>query len=333
MSDFCFKIKKSFSSFEEFIDASAEELRVLLVLIEKSGKAELSDLAALAGVSQARCKSCIALWESMGVIERAKDTLGEPVIIEEFEERLSENELYEVSGKELAQSIRDNKLADLFYEIAALLGKHELTPMEGSGVRRLSVQYDLSSEYIVSLAGYGADREKLSVDRLVRRGMKLAGEGVETVQELEQYIADKGRENAEINAYHRLLGIEGRKFSPSEAEYLRKWIYDYGFGEQIIEKAYDLSALNTGKVKFQYMDTLLEDWHLTGCKTIPECVARSEIVLAKLKAQMNEKNPKKSMAKAPKKNLRYGDFDPEEALKRALNRSFSKGLTPESEEK
>jgi hypothetical protein len=52
-----------------FLEASKEELRTLLALIEAEGDIRSEDvLAAMAGVSVPRCKSALALWEECGVI-------------------------------------------------------------------------------------------------------------------------------------------------------------------------------------------------------------------------------------------------------------------------
>ena len=330
MIEYSFKIKKSYTDAPEFAEATAEELRVLLALIEKQGRLTLGELSENASVSEARCRSAVALWESLGVLEeRASDT---PAVTEEFEERLYEGELYEVGGKELAKSIRDRALADLFYEIAAAVGKTELTPMEVSRITRLSVQYELSAEYLATLCAYMAEEGGLSVEKLVRRGIKLAGDGIDTTAALESYIADKSREVGLVGAMRKALGIYNRKLSPTEDKYIRKWIYEYGYSDLVISEAYDAAVLNTGKLSFQYMDKILLDWFEAGCKTVEECRVRSEETKSALAAEREAKNIKKT-APQKKKTPRYGDFNAEEALKRALSRSFLPSDKSEQDEK
>ena len=52
-----------------FLEASREELRVLLALMELDGNAESAEwLAKQAGISTARARSSLAFWEEAGVI-------------------------------------------------------------------------------------------------------------------------------------------------------------------------------------------------------------------------------------------------------------------------
>ena len=54
---------------QAFLDASSEELRVLLALVERCGEAECEELASLAGTSVSRARSSLVFWESEGVIK------------------------------------------------------------------------------------------------------------------------------------------------------------------------------------------------------------------------------------------------------------------------
>ena len=327
MSNYSFKIKKSYTSLPEFAEASKEELRVLLSLMEKGGRGSLEELAATASVSEARCRACIALWEGLGILTPRDDDT--PEVVEEHEERLYPGELYEVGGKEIAETIRDKSLADLFSHIAKTAGKHELTPMEVSRITRLIKQYELSAEYVATLCAYLSEEESFSVERLIRRAIKLANDGVDTARELEEYIAVTVAERDELFAIKKILDIK-RAICKPEQKYIDKWLKEFGFGAPIIELAADKAKLRSGRADLRYIDALLSDWSEAGCKTLEECEARSNEKGSQLKAQFEEKRAKPAAPK--KKTPRYGDFDPEEALRRALNRSFAPSVIPEDEE-
>lgn len=324
MIEYSFKIQKSYTSVPEFSEASREELRVLLALMSKDGEVTLGELARLASVGEARCKSCIAFWQGADVIRHRDD---KPFVTEEFEGRLYSGELLEMEAKEVAKTIRDKALSDLFYDIAKVLEKPELSPMEVKRITQLTSQYGLSAEYIATLCAYLSEKGEVTVNALVSRGVKLAENGVDTVAALEEYIAYC----VELQEIRKALGIYNRKLSPTEEKYIKKWSYDYGYGALIIGEAYDITVVSTNKVSFPYMDKILEDWHECGCKTLEECKVRNEETKSQLRLEYESKTndgKKSDKKKAP----RYGDFDPEEALKRALNRSFAPSSVPESEE-
>ena len=92
--------------------------------------------------------------------------------------------------------------------------------------------------------------------------------------------------------------------------------------------AYDICVMNTSKLSFKYMDKLLSDWNESGAKTLEECEKRYTERKAELDAEIqkkkddNEKRRPEKTKESPSGKIKYGDFDPEEAFKIALSRSF-----------
>ena len=104
-----------------FSEASKEELRTLLALIETDGVVQSDEtIAAMAGVSLARCRSAIAFWEECGIISPDDNT---PRITLEFEERLVRGEIDEVPAQDVAESIREENLSSMIDECAMMLGQ------------------------------------------------------------------------------------------------------------------------------------------------------------------------------------------------------------------
>ena len=330
-----FDFSKKASETEEFKEASAAELKVLLALMESGGNASDDELADTLGVSKARVSAAIALWQESGVItprEYGKEVsfFGNK-LTEEFPERISLGELAEESAVSVAKTIRDKRLASLFDEIAAMMGKAMLTPQEIKRISELSSQYELSEEYIATLSAHLLAEGKLSVGILIRRAMKLAGDGVVTAEHLTEYIKDKEREKDEYMEYRRVFGIFERKLSPTEKSFLHKWSREFAYGTEIVTMAYDITVMNTSKMSFSYMDKLLSDWSEHGCRTLSECECRYaerkaelEAELQKKREDMDKRRPQKT-AEAKPTTVKYGNFDPEEAFRIALSRSFGEG--------
>ena len=330
-----FDFPKKASGGEEFLEASVAELKVLVALMERGGSTTDEELAELCGVSKARVSAAIALWQESGVIaEREHDKevsfFGNKVT-SEFAEREVLGELYDESAKSVAKTIRDKRLASLFDEIASMMGKAMLTPQEIKKISELSSQYELSEEYIATLAAHLLAEGKLSVGILIRRAMNLAGEGIVTAEHLSEYISDKEREKGEYMEYRRVFGIFERKLSPKEKEFLHKWSRKFGFGTEIVTMAYDICVMNTAKLSFAYMDKLLTDWSENGCKTQIECEARYterkaelDVELQKKREDMKKRRPESKSEEKPT-TVKYGNFDPEEAFRIAISRSFDSG--------
>jgi DnaD/phage-associated family protein len=305
-----------------FSEASREELRVLLALIEAEGRFESADaLSAAASVSCPRCRSALSFWEESGIITERVD--GAPIITEEFEERTRIGEVDEHPALEVADSIRDGNLKSAIDECAMLIGTPSLPTADVKLITALYTQYGLSPEYIVTLAAYLAEKStKLTARKIVNEGIKLQGNGCDTVEALESYIHNKSTESDTDWEFRRIFGIYNRNLSASEKSYFKKWSEEYGFSVTIVSEAYDKAIMNTqnGKHYLQYMDTVLTAWHKAGCKTLSECRAQSESERAEIK---NTQSPRKESKKTPEKP-RYGTFDIHDAFQKALERSYGK---------
>lgn len=304
-----------------FKEASKEELRALISLIESEGKADsLTSLSEAAGISTARCRAALAFWEEAGVI---REDDGTPSLTDEFEERLVRGEIDEEPAKEVAESIRNENLASMIDECALLMGQACLSNSEIKNLTGLYTQYALSPDYIVTLAAYLSSKGNLTVKRLTNEAIRISGKGIDNAEALDAYITNIEESTGAEWEFRRVLGIYSRNLSPSEKGYFKKWSEDFGYSVNIVTEAYDIATLNTQKGDLRYMDKILTDWHEAGCRTVNECKARAEAEGAKLTAEKATKKHAKSEAQTP----RYGNFDVNEAFMNALERSFKSDET------
>lgn len=310
------KTDNSLISRPEFLEASAEELRVLVAVRELGYTPDADSLAEICKISRARARSAISFWLDLGAIGESGTK-----VTEEFEERLRRGELMEEPSVKVARDIRDEKLKELFEEFSALMKKSALTTAEIKKLSALYTQYSLSREYILNLAAHLAGRGKLTVPRLVDEALKLVGRDIDSTDKLIDYINEKENESAIEQELRRLLGIYNRAITKREKAYFKRWSEEFGYFTEIIGEAFDITVENTQKRSFAYMDKILTAWHEGGCRTLAECRAMDETT----KKTRSEKEAKKkdSAQKKPKaEKPRYGDFDINEAFEKALQRSY-----------
>ncbi|MBO5907960.1 MAG: DnaD domain protein [Clostridia bacterium] len=305
---------------EAFLEASREELRVLVAIMETRG-APLSEeeLSKLSGTSLARTKSALALWEAEGVISVSEQDTN---IIYEFEETISRGEISEESSKEVAEGIRNNHLEALLSECAKIMGRTSLATHEIKNISALYTQYSLSTEYILNLAAHLASRSKLTSVRLRDKAIELVEHGCDDAESLSIYIENAEKSSSEEWEMRRLFGIYSRAVTPSERKYFKRWTEELGFFSEIISEAYDIAVLNTGKASLPYIDKILGAWHEAGCKTAAECRAYNDKSKSthSQKTQPRTQRAKKSENPTPK----YGNFDANDAFLAALDRSYTK---------
>lgn len=75
------------------------------------------------------------------------------------------------------------------------------------------------------------------------------------------------------NAYYAIMkafGIQGRKLTPKEEEFLARWTKEYAFTEDLIFEACQRTVMQTGKASFEYADTILSNWNKAHVHTLSE---------------------------------------------------------------
>ena len=261
----------------EFFDATAEELRLLIALIERGGDADEEALVESSGITPGRCRASLRFWADAGVI--SEESTSDVKIIEEYPEVVNRGELIEESGVKVAEDIRNNNLKPLFDELAVIFEKN-LTTAEAKIVSSIIEQYRVSAEYVATLAAHLKGTRGFTVAKLRHRAKLLTNDDIDTVELLEIYISEREKKLKCEWEIKCVLGIHDRNLSPTERKYFKAWSDELGFlGEslgEIIREAYDITVMQTGNRNLPYMDEILLSWSKAGLKTPEECREYSE---------------------------------------------------------
>lgn len=321
MTEYTFKVKlEGITELECFKEASKDEVKILVAILSRDGVTSAEELSEALGISLARIKSCITLFTEGGVLTECD---GRPLaeVEYEFEPTGSDKKKTSESIQDLARSIRENDLYEMNRELETLFEK----TLETREIERLTSLYTkkgLSPEFILTLTAFLKDtRQNLTVELVVREAGKLITAGTDTLEDLEIYIKEKANEVAGEMEMRRLFGIYGRTLTKTEREFFKKWMHGYGYSSSIIGEAYDVSVAAINKLSLSYIDSILTEWHTAECKTVEECRARVNIRKATNPKNANnnsQKTKKTTTAETPK----YADFNSEDALLRALERSY-----------
>lgn len=65
-----------------------------------------------------------------------------------------------------------------------------------------------------------------------------------------------------------LFGMGTRSLSATERHYFSTWLYEYGYGMDIIRRAYEITVDTIGEAKIKYTDRILSTWNSQGLKTL-----------------------------------------------------------------
>lgn len=73
----------------------------------------------------------------------------------------------------------------------------------------------------------------------------------------------KDSTNIHSQSYYAIMkafGISGRNLTERETAFINKWTSSYSFSLDIIREACERTIRNTGKVNFEYADSILGSW-------------------------------------------------------------------------
>lgn len=325
MNKYIFKDGAKVTACSAFADASADELRILMALIDSSPNAlSDEDIRKISGAPASRVRAALVLWESEGIIYKQEGAEG--TVSEEFDTVVRRGEIDEEEALQVAKNIRDEELCEMLDICAKLMGKPALSTTEVKNLTALVSQYSLTPEFVVMLATYLSEHGKLTAVRLRDRAISLVEKSVDTTEALEVYLNKKESETAAEKEFKRIFGSLWRESSDAERALFKKWDEEFGFSTAIVKEAYNKSSIAKGTLALPHIDKILTDWYNAGCKTVEECKARYEIVSATFAD--DKKKQKRAKPKTETEKPRYGSFDVEDAFQKALSRSFE-GLDEE----
>ena len=274
-------------------DASPDELRVLLCLIEEGRVAEngIGALARAAGCPQARAKSAISYWREVGILREEENTLPTASVItspamaaaeaaadeEERAERrmrplrsLRAASPLERTAAENAAIIEEKDLA-AFIEACEQTAGRQFNPSEINALLDIEEEFPFSHEYLLTLISYTCRRaRKFSFGYLRKVAVSMMENDCLTPEALNAHLAAEERFASEEWKLRRLLGIGDRKLGSRERTAFVRWTGELAYGEEIVGIAYDITVNQTGKASIPYMDKLLTRFHMAGCRTVAD---------------------------------------------------------------
>ena len=290
-------------------EASGDDLRVLLVLLERGGRVSDSELSDLVGCSVGRVRSSIDYWMEGGVLASVEESAPRVAPLR------SASELSDASGEEVAEIISRRDLSALIDEAQAIYGKVFKTS-EIAVIAGLSEQLELEDGYILLLLSYCIRRGKRSLRYAEKTAFGLYEEGIDSLPLLEEHIRRRELATSGIGALRRMFGLGERALTKREEDFFTRWLAEYGYSTDVIGIAYDITVNTSGKASLAYADKILGKWYAAGCRTEQEVDA----FITREKQGFATKTPTKKTEK-PKPDA-IGSFDTDEFFQRALERSY-----------
>lgn len=168
-----------------------------------------------------------------------------------------------------------------------------------SDMNRIFSFYDwlrLPTPVIDKLLAYCRENGHTNMAYIERVATDWAEHSIDTCDKASDYIQLFNKDFRDIL---RAFGVFGRNPSASEQDFMRVWRQELGTPLEMVVWACDQAILSTGKVSFQYADTIIKRWHEQGIKTLDEAKAQSELHKSSASPEVTAKKGRRSAKKEP----------------------------------
>lgn len=301
-------------------DATEKQLQVLLWLASDADLfAKPTQLARLAGVNKAELEEILRFWQDCAVLApegtapaspspaKKKPAEAEPAPKQEPAKVLQRsNELPNYSSTEISDRLEQQaSLRALLDECQNILGKM-FNPMETNILIGMVDYLQLSADYILLLLAHCVKIEKKSLRQIERYAISLHDQGITSMEALEEKIQHIEAAHTLEGKIRTMFGLRSRALTSKEKKYLDAWT-SYGYDEEMIRLAYEITVEATKEPSLNYANSILERWHTEGIRT---------------PADVQNDKEKRQGARAEKDLTLGNSFDTDDFFAAALKRSF-----------
>ena len=113
-----------------------------------------------------------------------------------------------------------------------------------------------------------------SMRTIEKEAYRWADDNIDNLETASFFVQQQLQLHTRIQQLRLLLQIDQRRLTAAEEQYITSWIA-MGFGDDAIRLAYEKTCLNTGALKWAYMNSILRSWHENNLHT-PEEIAQGD---------------------------------------------------------
>ena len=297
--------------------ADAEQVRVLLWL---SSDLSLCDkpkqLSKLADCDQKTVKNAIRYWKSCGVLVEEGEEAAVPAMAEatapvEQKEAGSKpllhraDELPQYTTAELSELLEKRAgMRALVDEAQRLLGKMFNT-MEINVLVGMVDYLGIGEEGILLLLAHCKKIGKTNLRSIEKYAYGFVDKGITEPGAMEEEFRALELMRSFEGEIRTLFGTGARALTAKESKMLRAW-GSYGYGVDVVRRAYEITVNATGKASLAYADAILGRWNAEGLRDLAA-------IDAAIEQERGEKDGKVTLGSS---------FDTDDFFEAALQRSF-----------
>lgn len=255
--------------------ANEMQLKVLLLFLSDVASADLDAISKKLSITTGKVGEILEYWEQCGVLKNTQAAVKisqSKVTAKKADKILPDDKpTREEAIRRMGQS---EEIRVLFQEAQNRLGRL-ITQGEMSTLVWLYDSYGLPVSVILTAINYAVREGKARFKYIESVCIDWANNDINTLEKADKRIGEIYMAKSAWSRIESIFGIEPRKPSAKEAEYADKWINRYDMSEQLLKIAYNNCMDAIHKLRFAYIDSIIENWYKKGVKA-PEDIKKQD---------------------------------------------------------
>lgn len=265
--------------------AGKEQLQILLYALRHAGEGfTVEGISRELGMTDNEALDSLEYWCDRGLLsqagrellpvpqeERAAVQAPEPeretVIAEPAEEKPElppKKRMLRPDGEHLTARLAESEgVRYLMQEAESALGK-TLSPAMSSLLLTITDDYGLPVEVTVMLLNYAREVGHIGTSYIDSVARDWAESSIFSIEAAEEKLQQLSKARLAWSKVSTVAGLPKRSPTKSEEERACRWVYEWGFTQEMLEAAYEACADHTGKFSAAYMDKVLTKWRQQG---------------------------------------------------------------------
>lgn len=257
----------------EFIEnkmpsANGAYVKVYLMALSLACAGEELSASSMAGelnLLESDVVNALEYWNKNGALKYD----GKSVTFGSAKSESSSTAVKKKSMEQISEAITENKaLSDLCALSQEILG----TTLKNRDIETLYWFYDelgLSPEVITMLLEYCVSKNKRNMNYIEKIAISWHKNGIVTIDAADKFINSERQTDTYLYSLKKLFGID-RNFTKSEETYLNTWRETYQMDENMVALAYEYCVMQTTKLSYPYMNSIIKRWHELGIHTVAD---------------------------------------------------------------
>ena len=246
---------------EYFPEASSDSIKVyfyILFLSKYNKEIKINDLSKSLSLDFPAVQDAIKYWEEKGLLVKKVDgyTISD---IQELELGKLYSPKVTALPEDAIKSAESQYRAKAIENINTQFFQGVMSPSWYNDINLWFSKYGFDEQVMLALFNYAYDKRALHRNYIQATADAWSKNAIRTFNDLDAYFERQEKRTSLNSEISKKLNLY-RKLTTYEEEDIVKWTENYGYSMDIIEIALKKASSNN-KVRFDYIDSLITDWH------------------------------------------------------------------------